>query len=346
MGAYDFSVLQVGSDPSKAFHEARKQAGYDDGHAGYSGTIYEKHDFTIITSQTHDPESAGKLADKLFAAEDPRIDDKWGPAGAIPVALDYRDVVVEELSGADRTDEAALRATVEAKLRERKQLHRGETVQSVNLYSYSSPDAAPASRYATYAYSASRLPSKKFTGGTAHVRIKKAGGPTDREVLATLVFDHEPSREDIDKAVQAAAKLKPNERVLNHEAVREPMDFTDGWVRTTKVVAKATEGKPVTRYLVKSPRGTTPFERGFPSQADARAAAVKAAESQPSNSYDAEAEWDVTSETRRENGDPLVRVRRVVTKATAKVKIAVRLTPPEVANRQPDAWLFFGYASS
>lgn len=47
MGGTDFHTVAIGKTAKEAFSGAREQAGWDHGHAGYSGTIYEKHDFVL-----------------------------------------------------------------------------------------------------------------------------------------------------------------------------------------------------------------------------------------------------------------------------------------------------------
>jgi hypothetical protein len=69
----------------QAFAVAREHAINRHGGCGYTGTIAEKTDFVFIgTSGT----VGGALdsAKRLINNRDPRIDDKWGPAGCIRVA--------------------------------------------------------------------------------------------------------------------------------------------------------------------------------------------------------------------------------------------------------------------
>ena len=81
MGAEQFFDVAVGVDAEAAFQNAVQQALYDHGHSGYSGTIAEKSSFVEITCPAgHDP---GEYAEKLIDEGDPRVDDKWGPAGCI-----------------------------------------------------------------------------------------------------------------------------------------------------------------------------------------------------------------------------------------------------------------------
>ncbi len=83
MGADTFQQEKSGTDIRNAFHNAVESAAYDHGHAGYSGTIAEKQEFTEIDlPEGQDPYG---FSQKLIDDGDPRIDDKWGPAGAVKV---------------------------------------------------------------------------------------------------------------------------------------------------------------------------------------------------------------------------------------------------------------------
>lgn len=84
MGACDFTDYATGKTADEAFSACVKDAQYEFGHGGYSGTIAEKGSFIrIATVATKD--DGYKLAYKLIADDDPRISDKWGPAGCIAV---------------------------------------------------------------------------------------------------------------------------------------------------------------------------------------------------------------------------------------------------------------------
>jgi hypothetical protein len=89
-----------GATVQEAFTDAREQAAYEHGHGGYTGSLAEKDSFTLIPppfgpSPDLSPDEAAKefrkalllFADELIEKDDPRIDDKWGPAGA----LDLKD---------------------------------------------------------------------------------------------------------------------------------------------------------------------------------------------------------------------------------------------------------------
>lgn len=97
MGGCEFSTKGKGKTARAAFDAAVNQAQYDHGHSGYSGTIAEKHEFTMITppfdrascaSDGEFEKRVNQYADEMICEGDPRIDDKWGPAGCIQLSAD------------------------------------------------------------------------------------------------------------------------------------------------------------------------------------------------------------------------------------------------------------------
>jgi hypothetical protein len=80
-GASGFSNYVALKDPDRAFDTARESAGHDSGRGGYSGTIYEKHGYTI---RSRTPMSMTEA--NAFARNDINNNDKWGDAFAIPVS--------------------------------------------------------------------------------------------------------------------------------------------------------------------------------------------------------------------------------------------------------------------
>jgi hypothetical protein len=65
---------------AEAFRAAVEEARHNYGHAGYTGTIAEQNDFILL------PPVEGKNAWDTawhYLDNDPRVDDKWGPAGCI-----------------------------------------------------------------------------------------------------------------------------------------------------------------------------------------------------------------------------------------------------------------------
>jgi hypothetical protein len=83
MGATTFIQTESGKTAREAFENAREQAGYDHGHAGYTGTIAEKNDFTMF--KVPEGKDADDYADELI--DDDKL-GKWGPAGCIDLGDD------------------------------------------------------------------------------------------------------------------------------------------------------------------------------------------------------------------------------------------------------------------
>ncbi len=93
MGAVTFEQRAEGKDAKQAFAKARDAAAWEHGHGGYTGTIAEKREFVMI-----DPKTEGEKTDdwsqidyenyarELAGSGDPRVDDKWGPAGCIQLS--------------------------------------------------------------------------------------------------------------------------------------------------------------------------------------------------------------------------------------------------------------------
>ncbi|MFJ4010969.1 hypothetical protein [Streptomyces sp. NPDC090026] len=127
MGAYEFTNYQDGTDVQQAFDTAVEQAQYEYGHGGYTGTLAEKTSYTVITETPMLEAEAEAYAAKLLSDDDPRVRDKWGPAGAIPVLTDRRRVRVTIpdrgplFRGFDSLEEAAI-----AGLTENGELREGE----------------------------------------------------------------------------------------------------------------------------------------------------------------------------------------------------------------------------
>jgi len=88
MGANTFYHPASGKNAKKAFIAATKEAAYNYGHSGYTGSIAEKESFIMISEKVFESyDEACKLAYKLIDEDDERLDDKWGPAGC----LKYKD---------------------------------------------------------------------------------------------------------------------------------------------------------------------------------------------------------------------------------------------------------------
>lgn len=136
MGGTTFSQYQPGLEVRAAFTEAHDLARYEHGNAGYTGSLAEKDSYNVITREPMSRSEADRLADRLINDSDPRIDDKWGPAGAIPV--------VNVAEGQSRTvkvtfdipgglDWQAAQRLIETQVGERVKLKAGERVISHNV---------------------------------------------------------------------------------------------------------------------------------------------------------------------------------------------------------------------
>lgn len=81
MGTSEFTITAYGKTPEEAFRTAVAEAQDEYGNRGYTGTIAEKDSFVIIKVPAGtDPRT---YASKLLNFDDPRICDKYGPAGCI-----------------------------------------------------------------------------------------------------------------------------------------------------------------------------------------------------------------------------------------------------------------------
>lgn len=93
MGGCDFEVEVTGKTAQEAFDSARKEAQWDHGHSGYTGTIAEKGDFVMFTLP--EGENPYKYIERVFEEDDEipeRLQqvagDKWGPAACFQLAPD------------------------------------------------------------------------------------------------------------------------------------------------------------------------------------------------------------------------------------------------------------------
>ena len=87
MGAEIFYHTVAGDTVKAAFKNAVEEACHDYGHAGYTGTIAEKDSYIVIDCP--DGIKPEQYADQLINEDDERIEDKWGPAGAIKIKDGY-----------------------------------------------------------------------------------------------------------------------------------------------------------------------------------------------------------------------------------------------------------------
>jgi hypothetical protein len=142
MGSQSFSIVANGSNLNEAFRSAVENARWEYGNGGYTGSLAEKSDVIAITSTPMSEQAAAELAHSLIDSSDPRIDDKWGPAGAIPIDTNLTSRVekvtvvvsaaeVEAAKTGQKSFSDALRDAAKAKLPKRV-ARQGERVLSVS----------------------------------------------------------------------------------------------------------------------------------------------------------------------------------------------------------------------
>jgi hypothetical protein len=331
MGGTTFEHYASGALATDAFGRARDEAGYESGHGGYSGTIQEKGEFTVITNTPLLENEAYALAHKLIEADDPRIRDKWGPAGAIPVVTGKR---TEQVSGFGYTPtlglgygmvDPALLKEVEPLVK----LAKGETITEVYVSGYSQPQT---NRY--------QMNQSRFRAQcTATVTI--AGPPTTRLAPVCVEIpgglDYDQKHKEIATQVERM-RLKQGESVIGFRITKD----TPG---KAKVVATAPKGTTTTRFVIKGAgRHHSTWETGFDSQAEARAFATEYMNDESKQFQSDNGFLEVESVTRRSDGQALVRVERSVAKRMVDVEVEVKLANVKTKST-PDGWLFFGWAS-
>lgn len=81
MGSQVFTTVATATTAAQAFTRAVEDACWQHGNDGYSGSIAEKWEFVMIPCLPG--QTAEDTATILINNSDPRIDDKWGPAGCI-----------------------------------------------------------------------------------------------------------------------------------------------------------------------------------------------------------------------------------------------------------------------
>lgn len=88
MGALDFYTTATGTDLQRAFNAARDHAEWEYGTSGFTGTVAEKDEVTLLDEPKRSEQEAVVRAKELLNGEDPRVSTKYGPAGALPITTD------------------------------------------------------------------------------------------------------------------------------------------------------------------------------------------------------------------------------------------------------------------
>lgn len=90
MGAQDFVTVAQGKTAREAFQAAQRDARFEHGNGGYTGTIAEKPGFTVISEKALGLDAARAKAQELIGDESDRagVCDKWGSCAALRVDAD------------------------------------------------------------------------------------------------------------------------------------------------------------------------------------------------------------------------------------------------------------------
>jgi hypothetical protein len=125
MGSAGFSQYQGGTSLGEAFEEARLAAESEEG--GRRGNIAAKDEVVPLVKEPVSLEAAYVLAEQYIENSTQGVNDKWGPAGAIAVRGQAREIHVQlvEHAGGFATLDAAGEHAVKA----RGLLREGENVR-------------------------------------------------------------------------------------------------------------------------------------------------------------------------------------------------------------------------
>lgn len=84
MGSLGFVTDRYKANSAKtAFVEAIQDYSFEYGGEGYTGTVAEKESYRMIPYSEDSGMTPEEFAWKMIDEDEPRISDKWGPAGCI-----------------------------------------------------------------------------------------------------------------------------------------------------------------------------------------------------------------------------------------------------------------------
>lgn len=323
MGATTFLVTQQGIDPAQAFTSARATAKFETGHGGYTGTIAEKDHFVLIARSPLWLSAAQRQAQALLDADDDRIIDKWGPAGAIPYVAETKELEIVGLCGS--IDELPTMAT--GVYQASKQHRRGEAVLGARVVSYQKQEHGT---------------SQELVDATVVLTVQRAGVPRQRTIQFTYDVSGAVGYPALQGLLRTAAertcRLRKGESIV---AVRSDTPLRAN-VRRHKVSAHTTKGRAVTRYVFGDGSGHhETWETGFRTQAAARKYALE-------HATELRAEGGtitIEAVTRREDGSPLGEVLVDVVTTTLRATATVETAGAPTEYTIPDGWVFFGWAA-
>lgn len=198
---------------------------------------------------------------------------------------------------------------------------------------------AQAMNFAQEYYDGTReVPGVEKWEAAGAIRLLKSTGVTE-----------ERSKKVALDTVEFAAYQQGNREVITSELrILKGYDLIDFRVTKTdpsaKVELKGTDGERETRYFIEGDGfGPYRWDAGHASQADARAFLQDWISKAEVPHYRANHSWGIYGVTRRADGAPLVRAKRLVKRAVLTVEYRMEKKP---TRKTPDGWFFFGWAAS
>ena len=321
MGANSFyTEVQGEPDVKAAFAKAKRDSQFERGHGGFTGEIAEKHDFVIVTTKVCSGHEASELADRLINEQDPRIDDKWGPAGAIPIVSDFRHETIRIKRPTSRLSDHLSAGNLLELAKPSLRLRRGETL-------------VEARRVVT---------TDREISIDATIRLATAGKRAVRELTITLPGNVENRYQALREAV--AAKLAKPGVALEIQSINETSTQ-----RTSKVVTERSSGRS-TRYIVRGDSAHDSFETGFETLPEARARLAEAVRVEQERQKDLRLYiarpngYSVEAVIRAKDGRPFVAAHVATT--SERITCQVVVVAGRVPVHEASGWVFFGMAPS
>ena len=319
MGADFFITAGEGATLKEAFAQALAQANWEHGHGGYSGTLAEKDSAAAMSTTLYWDDEVTQRCHDLMSDE--RVDDKWGPAGALAHKRVTRTETVT-VEGPHHTDwEAAARGAAH--------LAKGESIEGVRLRSQSAVPGLHVRESRTYEVS---------------VRRAEAGQVRTKEIRVSLTGEAaRGSAYDVHQAAEALARTRLGRATVLSVKVDQ--------VETLTRVVTTTGGREVRRYVVEGDHAHDTYDRGFATRAEALARAKDLAAQQAQRQREG-VSWvpgavgyEVVSMGRGTDGAALARVELEVRRVNLTLTVRY-VTGRKRPTGTPDGWTFFGWASS
>jgi hypothetical protein len=310
MGSATFCTYAPGHDLEDAFAQAVDQAKFEQGHGGYTGSVAEKQYVTCIDARVRWEDEGRDFAQQLIDANDRRITDKWGPAGAIAVArLTTTRRLTLPGSHPRHSDWKALA----------QQLLPRFNVQHAQVDSFA------------------RHGSDHYQDVVLDVEVRKAEAGTIRSKTVTVVVDGGTGQDDFEQnlhqAILTKLRLRKGEQISQQRVVSTSV--------TADVSRKSGTGRQ-TRYIIEGDNSHNRFDTGFAAVAEARKHLRELA-GLPLGPRSTDQQYVVVGITRAADGGGLVEL----TKTASRTRVEVEVETVVGAKRPAahDGWLLFGWAS-